>query len=271
MRKTIQHNNPIGSVIRNYMDKKSGKVSDSRDEIKRRFYGLDWKDQKKIMNAFLDAGKSDREWTYLRLLDIWDASFEAKVKELWEEYHEERCAWVIIRHFPLEYLKEHIEELSEGRNYYFICMRMAAETDFEIERDKLTAADYLMLLYHTKRKIDDTEARDILYQIVHDISVHYWPAMELSRYYHSNRREMMGASDFAKVSMALYYLESMGNENVVKSFNEWDAAMQADIRQSKEFAELLKQPLSDMDFADQLATIVQKYICQSLPERLFSF
>lgn len=60
-------NNPIATVIKNYLDKKSGKVTESRKEIQRRFFGLDWKDQKKIMSAFLDAGKSDRDWAYSRL------------------------------------------------------------------------------------------------------------------------------------------------------------------------------------------------------------
>lgn len=267
MKKTTPHNKPIASVIKNYMDKKSGKVTESREEIRRRFHGLDWKDQKKIMNAFLDAGKSDREWAYSILLDLWDSSFETKVRELWEEHHDERCAWVIIRNFPPEYLKEHMEELSEGRNYYFICRRLAADPGYEINKDLLGATDYLMVLHHSNKTIEDNEATDILFQTVHDISVHWWPSMELSRDYRPDRKEMMSASDFDKVSMALYYLRMMGKEEVILSFKEWDDAMQERVRQSDEYAELLKQPLSDHDFADRLASIVQRHIGQTLPEK----
>ncbi len=39
-----ERNRPIASVIRDYINKKSGKVTASRTEIKRRFFGLDWKD-----------------------------------------------------------------------------------------------------------------------------------------------------------------------------------------------------------------------------------
>ena len=91
--RTVSRNNPIATVIKNYMNKKSGKVTDSRNEIQRRFFGLDWKDQKKIMVAFLDSGISDRDWAYSRLLDLWDASFEPQVLKLWETYHEDKCAW----------------------------------------------------------------------------------------------------------------------------------------------------------------------------------
>lgn len=70
MDKRIQRHRPIATVIKNYLDKKSGKVTESRNEIQRRFFGLDWKDQKRIMSAFLDSGKADRDWAYSRLLDL---------------------------------------------------------------------------------------------------------------------------------------------------------------------------------------------------------
>ena len=91
--------------------------------------------------------------------------------------------------------------------------------------------------------------------------------MELSRDYRPDRKEMMSTSDFDKVSMALYYLRKMGKVKVIQSFKEWDEAMQERVRQSDEYAELLKQPLSDHDFADRLASIVRKYVDQTLPEK----
>ena len=265
--KEIPRNKPIATVIRNYMDKKSGKVSESREEIQRRFPGLDWKDQKKILNAFLDAGKSDRHWAYSRLLDLWDASFEPKLNGLWEEYREERCAWVIIRHFSLKYIREHMEEMDYGRNYYFICRRMAADSNFVIERNRLDDLDYLITLYHASRTIEETEAKDILYGIIHDISVHFWPSFELSRNYRPDRTGMMSTADFDKVSTALYYLERMGCEEVIKAFREWDATVQESVGKSKEYARLNEQPLSDHDYADLLADIFQKQLFLSLPEK----
>lgn len=97
-----KRNAPIATLIKNYVNKKSGKVSVSREEIKWRFDHLDWKDQKKILAAFLDSCMSDREWAYTKLLDYWDETFAPKVKELWETYHEYRCSWSVIRYFPLD-------------------------------------------------------------------------------------------------------------------------------------------------------------------------
>lgn len=213
--RTVSRNNPIATVIKNYTNKNSGKVTDSRNEIQRRFFGLDWKDQKKIMATFLDAGAADRNWAYSRLLDLWDASFEKKVQELWETYHEEKCYWVMIRHFPKEYLRKHIDQFNEGRDYYFICRRLAEDSGFVIDKDKLSKTDYLMALSHADRHIDDSEATDTLYEIVRDIAFHWNPSMELSRDYMPHRREVMMPSDFANVSIALYYIEKMGNDEVV--------------------------------------------------------
>ena len=263
--RTVSKNQPIATVIKNYVNKKSGKVTDSRKEIQRRFFGLDWKDQKKIMAAFLDASTSDRDWAYSRLLDLWDASFEPKVLELWEAYHEEKCAWVIIRHFPKEFIRKHIDTFNEGRDYYFICRRLAADADFVIDKERLSKTDYLMALSHGDRQISDEDATDILYSIVQEICFHWYASMELSRNFILRRNEMLVASDFTNVSIALYYLEKMGNDSVVSEFQKWENAVQISVRNSEEYKALKNESCSDYDYKEKLATIVQKHLYYALP------
>ena len=265
--RTVSKNNPIATVIRNYVNKKSGKVTESRSEIQRRFFGLDWKDQKKIMAAFLDAGAADRTWAYSRLLDLWDTSFEEKVQDLWEAYHEEKCAWVIIRHFPKEYLHKHIDQFNEGRDYYFVCRRLAEDRSFVIDKEKLSRTDYLMVLAHGDRHIDNAEATDTLYEIVRDIAFHWNPSMELSRDYKPHRREVMTASDFVNVSIALYYLKEMGNDDVVTAFRAWDNKVQDIVRDSDEYKALNQKSISDYDYKDELAVILSKHLYYALPEK----
>ena len=74
-------------MIKNFVNKKSGKVSEARKEIQDRFCCLDWKDQKKIILAFLESNKKDRQWAYSQALYYWDKSFEPKIRELWEHLH----------------------------------------------------------------------------------------------------------------------------------------------------------------------------------------
>lgn len=167
--KERKRNTPIATLIKNYINKKSGKVPESRKEIQRRFDYLDWKDQKKIMQAFLESGKADRLWAYTKLLDNWDKSFEPRIKELWEQSHEGKSSWVVIRYFPTKFLSQNIDKFTDDRDYYFICLRLAEDKSYIIDRSKLSITDYLSVLYHTDRPLSDDEARDLLYKTVHDV------------------------------------------------------------------------------------------------------
>ena len=265
--RTIPRNKPIATVIRHYMDKKSGRVTASRDEIQRRFSGLDWKDQKKILVAFLDSSMSDRKWAYSRLLDLWDDAFAPKVQELWETYHEERCAWVIIRHFPTAFIKEHIDDFNKGRDYYFICRRLVGDADFIIDKERLSQTDYLMVLSHGERHIDNDEANDALYSIVQDLCFHWCPYMEISRNYYPIRKEVMTASDFTQISIALYYLEKMGNDDVVTAFRVWEDIVKVSVSTSDEYNVLCNEAISDYDYKEKLAVLVQKHMYYALPAK----
>ena len=100
----ITHNRPIKTLVKWYVDKRSRHVQDARSEIQRRFAYLDWSQQKKIALAFLASGKSDRLWIYAHLMNLWDDSFASKIRENWEQYHEERCGWLVIRYLPKDFV-----------------------------------------------------------------------------------------------------------------------------------------------------------------------
>ena len=98
-----KRNRPIRIVFKEYAEQRKGKVVKARKELQRRFTGLDWSIQKKILYVHLKSSKTDREWAYPLLLEYWDESLKPCVQEIWETFHEERCSWVIIRHFTKDY------------------------------------------------------------------------------------------------------------------------------------------------------------------------
>lgn len=247
MDRTKSRNRPIATVIKKYLDKKSGKVTESRNEIQRRFFGLDWKDQKKIMSAFLDAGKSDRDWAYSRLLDLWDSSFEEQVKGLWNQHHELRCAWIIIRHFPLDYIRKNINQFQEDRDYYFICLRLAKDKNYTIDRAKLSKTDYLAVLYHTEREITDDDARDTLYGIVHDSCFSDYFLARLEHVGEGKRGNVITPANYRDVNLAFYYLLRLDKEDVVQQFREWNEKIEDAIYNSPEFKAYRKLSYSDYD------------------------
>ena len=157
------HNRPVVTLIKEYCNKKSGKVSEARRELQRRFEWLDWSQQKKIMMAHLQACTSDRQWAYNRILSFWDESFIPVIDELWQTYHEERCSWIIVNHFPEDYLKNHVEELSQGRNYFFICRRLGNDEHFTIDTSRLRPLDHLALMANLGRSLNAATAMDLVF------------------------------------------------------------------------------------------------------------
>ena len=261
-------NNPIANVIKNYIDKKSGKVIVSRNEIQRRFFGLDWEDQKHILEAFLASGKTDREWAYSGLLRLWDDSFETKVLELWETYHEEKCAWVVVRHCSEAYIVNHLEELSFGINYYVIWLRMAARKDFVIERSRLSGRDFVLAMHNAGRGIPHDEALDILYSEVCKWCLSnepFYGVRDVLRTLH--RTASFSSTNLPNISTILYYLFEMRLSDISVHFHEWDNKVNEVIQGSTEVADLNKKMLSDWEYNQQLALIAQKYLYHALPQQ----
>ncbi len=162
-----KHNRPISIVIKGYLDKSGGKVTESRNEIEWRFKALDWRYQKQILFAFLQSGKSDRNWAYRKLFVFWDDCFIPILQELWEKYHEERLTWLIIRYFPIEFLKINYEELNVGRNYFFLCNRMFDNKNFVVDKTQFNEYDLLRIKRVLGESVTPEDAEDMFFLLVY--------------------------------------------------------------------------------------------------------
>ena len=266
--KKQKRNSPIATLIKNYVNKNSGKVSVSREEIQRRFNWLDWKDQKRILTAFLDSGRSDREWAYGKVLDYWDESFMPKVKELWETYHEYKCSWSVIRYFPLNYISKHIEDFTDERDYFFICLRLAKDKSFALDRAKLSNTDYLAVLYHTDRYITADDARDTLFSIVHDCCQNDAFIMKLERLDRGKHRDVITPANFREVNLAFYYVVKLQQYEVAAQFRDWNEAVEEAIYNSPEFKAIDKNDFSfDFEYDQRRIAVAKLYAIQALEEK----
>lgn len=263
-----KRNTPIATLIKNYINKNSGKVSDSRNEIQRRFDYLDWKDQKKIMQAFLESGKTDRQWAYSKLVDFWDKSFEPKVKALWEELHEDKCSWVVTRHFPVDYLSKNIAQFTGDRDYYFICLRLAEDKNYVIDRDKLSLSDYVSVLYHTDRPVSDEEASDFLFKTVYNVCTEaYHSFTRLDRYSEADKTTIVSPINFQDVNLVYWYLHKMELLEVLWKFDSWNATVQKAILGSTEYKAISNAGLNDYELRDAKVRIAKKYAYMALEDK----
>ena len=259
-------NTSANLLIKRYADKQGGRVCEARKEIVQRFDYLDWNIQKRILYKFLDSCKTDRVWAYSKLLQFWDNCFEPLVKSLWEQYHEQKCSWVIIRHFPEVYLVENLNSLLFEGNYYFICKRLGNNPSFYIDRTKLKPLQYLSVVYSSGRIIEKNEALEALYELIGNHCSTDLPMLKIGLPIPLLRQRGFNPMDIRDVRRAVYYLDEMGYQETVDIFWKWCDNVANRIKTCEEYHDLLSQPVSDDEYILRLSdiAIVNMYIALPL-------
>ena len=259
-------NTSVSLLLKRFANKQSGQVGEARREIQRRFDYLDWNVQKRILLYFLESGRSDRMWAYTKLLKFWDDCFEPVVKELWETYHEDKCAWPIIRFFPENYVQEHANELSAGDNYYHICLRLGMNKDFPIDKTKLTAEKYLSVIHKTGRRISEDEAHHLLYQMIQNFCSRGLSLKDTRYMVCSDRCKAPYPYDIPTIRQMIYDLDDLGINKVIHAFTSWAKEIQAEISNSTEYHNLQSQSLPDDVYLRLLAEITFNFTKRALPK-----
>lgn len=153
----IKRNENIDTILKRFIDKKSKRVVESRKELKKRFEYLDFKDQKKIINAFLESPNvSDIGWAGYQAGLHWDNCFIDPITRAFERKQDFDLAKTIIRHFPIEFVKQH-EEILASTDREALCIRLGNEPDFSLDKYNLYIFEYLNILAHLKREVPETE------------------------------------------------------------------------------------------------------------------
>lgn len=260
-----QRNRPIATLLKWYADKGSGKVTDARKEIMRRFDYLDWKVQKRIALMFLQGGKSDREWAYRKIYRLWDKCFQEPVRRLWEEHHENMCAWSVIKYFPMDYVKANAEQLEEVNGYYHLCMRLAEEADYVIDRSKLKGGEYLAVMNNCHRRVSEDEAKDIFFRSVYECWLDDSPTASL--FARKGREGMLSIFDIAAINAIRSEFFSMGFHELISYIDEWNQQLMSTVYHSDEFCALCNEHINDTDYQEKRLSIMQKYLMLALDDR----
>lgn len=264
-----KHNEPIATIIKGFLDKKGGKVSESRREIHNRFYALDWKCQKQILYASLQSGRYDREWAYTQLYAVWDDCFIPVLKELWEQYHEKRLSWLIIRVFPIDYLKKEFENLSEGRNYFFLFLRLHNETDFVLDKTRLNEADLLGVKTKLREEILDDDVRDIFFLIIYKLckGMYEFRALHTIDYHTFLDEPLLRIFNNSIVGTLLSVLNCYGPKfDMYIELKEWMLRVTDSFSKEHEELDAYKGP----DREDYLREKIQEYCQKQIPSEYVS-
>ena len=258
---------PIATILKWFVERKNGKVVESRKEIQRRFDGLDWSIQKKVILAFLNSGKTDREWVYEQLIWFWDEAFLPKVEEVFEKYHEKGCYWPVTWYFPTNYILEHLDKLAIEHNYYRLCYRLAYDNiEFEPNRKKLSPKEYLAIVELAHKTVQDEEAIDILFNVLHDLCTNRFSKFDgISPQHIVEKGRPLVASDFVYVFSLTKKLSSLGCDKAIGVFHEWEKVLFTTINDSRDFQSLNKE--NPHNYSEQRRIITKRYIFRLLPDK----
>lgn len=210
MKKQNAWNTPLKTVLGDLKSEKRKTENLALKELRRRFVGLDKKEQVLVLMCHLRRERSYRAWAYSRLLDLWDDVFEPVIIDLWNAFHEERCAWPIVRHFPISFILEHKEELSIGRNRPFVVRRLCEDKSYEIDNNSLDPYEYLWVMSSTGRLISANELWSLLVKVTKDICEKKYTADYVN-----------GETFSEKLNKMLYHIDKMGMTSVADRYRNW--------------------------------------------------
>ena len=266
----LRHNRPAATLLKEFCNKKSGKVTDARRELQRRFSGLDWPLQKKIIIAHLESGKTDRLWAYNMLIPHWDDCFTDKLAELWDKHHEERCAWTIIRRMPEQYLLDHFDEFDKGNNYYYLCVRLANNPAFNIDKTRLSPISLFWLKNKLNQEITLQDVKDVIRRIVLNECMYPNP--------HQTKPQNLGRIDppepkcitsIQKIYYTVFNKSQWpfdGEDERINYLEQWFSEVSKCVEALPEYKELVTKPLDDYNFNMKVYELIVSVMASQLNE-----
>lgn len=155
---TNPHYSSVKTLLSNYHIK--GKKATARKELQTRLPYLSYLEQKQVLIAFLHNCKTDSNWALNYLFNHWDERLEKEVIALFEQNHDNASARIICKWGALEYIYQHLEELSQADSYLHVRLRLPAHAP--IAKTRLSDKEYLYLAAKLHIEVPMTEAYNTL-------------------------------------------------------------------------------------------------------------
>lgn len=242
---------PIKQLMDKLQSGNNQERSDASVFLEMRFWGQSLPCQIQIIKVVLSAKSSYRRcWLDILQNNWWDDAILPDVEKAWLSYGEPECARVIMHRFPLDYVLMHQEELGKA-DYQFLCMRLAKEEGFNIDKSRLSQIQYYQVLANTHMRLNDDEAESLLFgRVKRLLNRNYKPWIYAVDNYYRYSRTAFDCADFynnpdkylkllINYKPTLYFLPDLkgrvqlliqtGNTNTVVKFIAWNKYLQQNI------------------------------------------
>ena len=154
---TYSKNESIDTLLQRFTNRKSKRVVESRKELQMRFPYLSFSEQKKIIKAFLiSPTAADRDWAAIEADKRWDKSYVTALADAYTKKHSQKLAITVIRHMPIEFVKEHERSLVMFSRVEF-CIRLSSNLESLGSKYDISFFEYLYIAARSGIKTDKSE------------------------------------------------------------------------------------------------------------------
>lgn len=172
-RKEKAKNAPISTLLKLYQDKKSKQVRFARKCLRERFDNQSYRDQNRILRVFLDGTAIDCDWAGRILRENWRKEMKEDIEKAWTRTRRPMLAYVILRHFPNNYIVQEEYPLSESAGYQYVCARIGNEPEFVLDESRLCVQDYFYVMAKLGRKVDFEKMEKKIYDFLLNYDGYY--------------------------------------------------------------------------------------------------
>lgn len=175
-RKSIEKNLPVKKLIEMFSDRKSGMVLAAVRQLKDRYLYLEYKDQIRVMDLFLDCSVSYRAWCY-RTLSIWrEPKYDETLIAHWRKYRDHNCLHAILKKLPSHKIKELYPDIRSCLNrseYLVLLERFGKEEWVEIDKERVKDSSshvyyYLNTMSKTRVQLPVFECAELFYEYLQE-------------------------------------------------------------------------------------------------------
>lgn len=228
----VEKNEPIGTLIRWYGNKKSKKVRYAFEQLTDRYYWQSFIDQKRILRAFLGNGsKASANWAATRLRKKWIEGFEEDVRQSWEKYRTRELAACVVTHLPAEYVLQDLPLLEPLEEYRYICAKLGNTPGFVMDESRLSTPDWFYVMAklgnrHLTAEMDERLNRFFLEYV--NPAMYVWFGMEETGFPSIARIRHMPLIIWAMKQ--LNYTEGIAKLCRLQSYAQWNAQYETEER-----------------------------------------
>ena len=197
--------------------------SSLRDGIKARYDIVPESYKTAILRCMLNQNtKKERLWAYTRLGRRWVVSFKQIIEHLFEEYKEAGCAYVIVKHFPTEFIYKHRSELASVIGWQWIMSRIGRDYPEVVVREKLSSLDWIYVIVHLDLVNHKSDIEEFLYESI---------VFTVDSLLRGNKACICPTSlrDMPNVGQSIWALGQMGMSDSIVRFMGYDKSLECQL------------------------------------------